>query len=125
MNTAIGEVVADHVARWFASSEGREVIAHLRRAGVEPEQPARGEGPWTGQTWVLTGTLESLTRTEAEERIRTLGGNPTSSVSRKTHAVVAGASPGSKLERAQRLGVRVLDEPAFLEELRTAEASQP
>ena len=119
----IGDVVAQHVARWLASDEGREVITHLRRAGVEPEQAARGEGPWTGQTWVLTGTLDSMTRAEAEEHIRTLGGNPGSSVSRKTHAVVAGASPGSKMERAQRLGVRVLDEPAFLEALDAAGAT--
>ena len=116
----IGDVVAEHVARWLHSAEGREVIEHLRRNGVEPERAAGGEGPWTGQTWVLTGSLETMTRPEAEERIRALGGNPGSSVSKKTHTVVAGASPGSKLEKAQRLGVRVLDEPGFLEELDSA-----
>jgi len=76
-----------------------------------------------GTDVVLTGTLDSMTRAEAEEHIRTLGGNPGSSVSRKTHAVVAGASPGSKMERAQRLGVRVLDEPGFLEALDAAGAT--
>jgi DNA ligase (NAD+) len=119
----IGAVVATHVAAWFASSEGRAVLEHLRSAGVDPERAAGGGGPWSGQTWVLTGSLESLSRADAEARIRALGGNPSSSVSRKTHAVVAGASPGSKLEKAQRLGVRVLDEAAFLAELTSAEGA--
>jgi DNA ligase (NAD+) len=117
----IGAVVAEHVAAWFASAEGRAVLEHLRSAGVEPERAAGGGGPWSGQTWVITGSLEGLSRTDAEARIRALGGNPSSSVSRKTHAVVAGASPGSKLEKAQRLDVRVLDEAAFLAELNSAE----
>ena len=117
----IGDVVADQVHRWLESSEGRTVVDDLRRAGVEPEQAERGDGPWTGQTWVLTGTLESMTRPEAEDRIRALGGNPGSSVSKKTHSVVVGASPGSKLEKAQRLGVRVLDEAQFVTELEASE----
>jgi DNA ligase (NAD+) len=117
----IGEVVAEHVASWFASAEGREVLEHLRAVGVDPERAAGGGGPWGGQTWVITGSLEGMSRADAESRIRALGGNPSSSVSRKTHAVVAGESPGSKLEKAQRLEVRVLDEAAFLAELNSAE----
>jgi DNA ligase (NAD+) len=117
----IGEVVAEHVASWFASPEGREVLEHLRSVGVDPERAAGGGGPWSGQTWVITGSLEGMSRADAESRIRGLGGNPSSSVSRKTHAVVAGESPGSKLEKAQRLEVRVLDEAAFLAELNSAE----
>ncbi len=117
----IGSVVATHVAAWFASAEGRAVLEHLRAAGVEPERAAGGGGPWSGQTWVLTGSLDSLSRPDAEARIRALGGNPSSSVSRKTHTVVTGAGPGSKLEKAQRLGVRVLDEAQFLAELAGAE----
>lgn len=117
----IGAVMAHDVAQWTHSDAGRDVLQHLREAGVEHEVPERSGGPLLGQTWVLTGTLDSMTRQEAEDRIRSLGGNPGSSVSRKTHAVVTGASPGSKLEKAQRLGVRVLDEPAFLEELKTLE----
>lgn len=119
----IGEVVAEHVDRWLHSSEGRKVVDDLRAAGVEPERTRRGAGPWTGQTWVLTGTLDSMSRPDAEERIRSLGGNPGSSVSKKTHTVVAGALPGSKLEKAQRLGVRVLDEAQFIAELDAAERS--
>ncbi len=81
---------------------------------------AAAGGPWQGQSWVLTGTMDALTRPEAEERIRGLGGSPSSSVSKRTHTVVAGASPGTKLARAQDLGVRVIDEQAFLDELAAA-----
>jgi DNA ligase (NAD+) len=116
----IGPVVARGVAGWFASEPGHELLRRLAEVGVEPERTEASSGPWTGQTWVLTGGLDSLTRPEAESRIRALGGTPGSSVSRKTHAVVAGASPGSKLEKAQRLGVRVLDEAQFLAELDAA-----
>jgi DNA ligase (NAD+) len=120
----IGAVVAGHMAAWFGSPEGRAVLEHLRAAGVDPERAAGGGGPWSGQTWVITGSLEGLSRADAEARIRALGGNPSSSVSRKTHTVVAGASPGSKLEKAQRLDVRVLDEAQFVEELLGAEGSR-
>jgi DNA ligase (NAD+) len=112
--------VARSVAGWFASEPGRELLRRLAEVGVEAERTEASTGPWTGQTWVLTGSLDRLTRPEAEARIRALGGAATSSVSRKTHAVVAGASPGSKLEKAQRLGVRVLDEAQFLAELEAA-----
>jgi DNA ligase (NAD+) len=119
----IGAVVAEHVAAWFASADGRAVLAHLRDVGVDPERAAGGGGPWSGQTWVITGSLEGMSRVDAESRIRALGGNPSSSVSRKTHAVVAGLSPGSKLEKAQRLDVRVIDEAQFLAELTAAEGA--
>jgi DNA ligase (NAD+) len=120
----IGAVVAAHMAAWFSSPEGRAVLEHLRNAGVDPERAAGGGGPWSGQTWVITGTLDGMSRADAEQRIRALGGNPTSSVSRKTHAVVAGASPGSKLEKAERLEVRVFDEAQFVAELEAAEGSR-
>ena len=119
----VGPIVAAHLARWFGSAQGRELLTRLREVGVTPEEAEQRSGAWAGQTWVLTGSLDSMTRSEAEDRIRRLGGTPSSSVSRKTHAVVAGASPGSKLEKAERLGVRVLDEPAFLRELAAAEGA--
>ncbi|MDQ6846072.1 MAG: NAD-dependent DNA ligase LigA [Candidatus Dormibacteraeota bacterium] len=117
----VGPVVADNVARWFGTDEGRDLVGRLGAAGVtaEPARAAAG-GPWQGQSWVLTGSMDSLTRPEAEERIRGLGGTPSSSVSKRTHTVVAGASPGTKLARAQELGVRVIDEQAFLDELAAA-----
>ena len=116
--------VPANIGAWLASIDGRAVLEHLRAAGVDPERAAGGGGPWSGQAWVITGSLEGLSRADAEARIRALGGNPTSSVSRKTHAVVAGAAPGSKLEKAQRLDVRVLDEAQFVAELAAAEGSR-
>jgi DNA ligase (NAD+) len=117
-----GPSMAAAVARWFHGEDGRRLLSKLAEVGVEAEAaPVVGEGPWTGQTWVLTGSLLAMSRPDAEERIRRLGGNPGSSVSRKTHTVVAGPGAGSKLEKAQRLGVRVIDEAAFLEELEAAE----
>jgi DNA ligase (NAD+) len=83
---------------------------------MEQEGPPPGEGPLREQTFVLTGTLPDLTREQATERILERGGRVTGSVSRKTSYVVAGASPGgSKLEKAERLGVPVIDEAALLE----------
>ena len=117
-----GPTMAEAVARWFHGEDGRRLLARLAEVGVEAETaPVVGEGPWTGQSWVLTGSLTAMPRPDAEERIRRLGGNPGSSVSRKTHTVVAGPGAGGKLEKAQRLGVRVIDEAAFLEELEAAE----
>jgi len=113
----VGPVVASRVAAWLGSREARDLLERLRRAGVEGVPEARTAGALSGQTWVLTGTLDSMTRPEAEERIRALGGTAGSTVSKKTSAVVAGASPGSKLERARSLKVRVLDEAEFLAEL--------
>jgi DNA ligase (NAD+) len=117
----VGPVVAESVARWFATGEGRELIHRLDAAGVRAEgvRAATG-GAWHGQSWVLTGSMETLTRPDAEERIRALGASPGSSVSKRTHTVVAGASPGSKLARAQELGIRVIDEQTFLDELTAA-----
>jgi len=78
----------------------------------------KATGPLAGKTFVLTGTLETMTRGEAEERIRELGGVPSSNVSKKIDYLVVGADPGSKLEKAQRLKVPVLDEAAFRDLIR-------
>jgi DNA ligase (NAD+) len=94
----------------------QSLIADLRGQGLRLEQegPPPGEGPLADKTLVLTGTLPELTREEASERIVAAGGRVTGSVSRKTDYVVAGASPGSKLAQAERLGVPVLDEAGLL-----------
>jgi DNA ligase (NAD+) len=109
-------VVAELVAEALREDSMRELIARLRAAGLrfEEEGPPPGEGPLADRTFVLTGTLPTLTREEATERILAAGGRVTSSVSKKTDYVVAGESPGSKLEKAERLGTEVLDEPGLL-----------
>jgi DNA ligase (NAD+) len=117
----IGGVVASAIAGWFQSEGGKTLLARLKQVGVKPQElQASGDGPWAGQSWVLTGGLSSMTRPQAEGHIRALGGNPASSVSKKTHTVVAGEAAGSKLEKANQLGVTVIDEDAFLNVLREA-----
>jgi DNA ligase (NAD+) len=112
----IGPIVARTVAEALSDEATRELIERLRRAGLQLEQegPPPGEGPLADKTFVLTGTLPALTREEATERILAAGGRVTSSVSKKTDYLVAGESPGSKLEKAERLGTEVLDEDGLL-----------
>ena len=113
----IGPKVADLIHSQFDDDQMRELIADLRELGLkfEEEGPPPGQGPLRGRTFVLTGSLPDLTREEATERILAQGGKVTGSVSKKTSYLVAGASPGSKLEKAERFGVPVLDEPGLLE----------
>jgi DNA ligase (NAD+) len=112
----VGPIMAQRIAAQLADDGIRALIADLRAEGLrfEEDGPPPGEGPLSGKTFVLTGTLPDLTREEATERITAAGGRVTSSVSRKTDYVVAGDSPGSKLEKAERLGVPVLDEAGLL-----------
>jgi DNA ligase (NAD+) len=114
----IGPKVAALIAGQLADPLMRELIEDLRddpaRLQLEQEGPPPGEGPLAGATFVLTGTLPELTREQATERIVAAGGRVTSSVSKKTDYVVAGDSPGSKREKAERLGVAVLDEAGLL-----------
>jgi len=114
----VGPVVAASVAQFFAEAHNREVIKKLRAAGVHwEEQAGRGaapRGPLAGATVVLTGTLPTLTREQATERIVAAGGKVAGSVSKKTAFVVAGAEAGAKLDKAQALGVRVIYEDELL-----------
>jgi DNA ligase (NAD+) len=112
----IGPIVAQLIHDQLADDQMLELIEDLRRLGLHLEQegPPPGEGPLRDQTFVLTGTLPDLTREEAQERIVAAGGKVTGSVSKKTSYVVAGESPGSKLAKAEKLGVPVLDEAGLL-----------
>ena len=114
----VGPVVAASVAHFFAEAHNREVVEQLRAAGVRWEEGAPAamvSSPIAGKTFVLTGTLPTLTRDAAKDMIEALGGKVAGSVSKKTDFVVAGAQAGSKLEKAQQLGVSILDEGQFLE----------
>ena len=113
----VGPTVAASLARYFTDETTAGVLDDLADAGVEPEPPviaaADVAGPLDGKTFVVTGTLEGFSRTEAEEAIRAAGGKVAGSVSKKTDFVVAGESAGSKLAKAAELGVEVLDEAGF------------
>ena len=115
----IGAVVAQGIAAFFADEHTRDVLHRLVDAGVAAEAPPPGaatepaDGPLAGKTLVVTGTLEGFSRSEAEEAIRAAGGHAASSVSAKTDYLVAGEKAGSKLAKAESLGVAVLDEEGF------------
>jgi DNA ligase (NAD+) len=110
----VGPNMAGEVARYFGG-HGGELVGRLLDAGVAPQAvEAPGDGPFTGKTFVFTGTLETMSRPDAEALVRKMGGKAVGSVSAKTDYVVAGPGAGSKLEKAQRLKVEILDEQAFL-----------
>ena len=116
----IGPVVAETLVEWFRQPQTRALIAQLDAAGVTMTQTAQaGPRPLAEMTFVLTGELSSMSRPQAEALIRQLGGQASSSVSRSTTYVVAGASPGSKLATAKRLGVKIIEEAEFLRMTRT------
>jgi len=116
----VGPVIAEAVAEYFRSRTGRELIDRLARAGVTMSEPrtVSGEGPLAGKSYVVTGTLPTLSRQQATDLIEQAGGRVTGSVSRKTDAVVAGSDPGSKLDKAKSLGVEILDEEELLRRVR-------
>jgi DNA ligase (NAD+) len=116
----IGKVVAEAIALYFDDEHTRDTLHHLVDAGVLAEAPEPGEtppepgaGPLAGRTVVVTGSLPGFTRQEAEEAIRAAGGHPAGSVSKQTDYLVAGDKAGSKLAKAEQLGVPVLDEDGF------------
>ena len=113
----VGPIVAQHIHAFFKQAHNLEVIDSLIKIGVhwpKIEVSKKVVQPLEGQTVVLTGTLQSMTREEAKEKLQLLGAKVSSSVSKNTSFVVASASPGSKLEKAQKLGVKVIDEAEFL-----------
>lgn len=112
----IGPKVAQSIYDWFREERNRKLLARLEKAGVEVEAPTRSEtsGKLAGKTFVLTGSLASMSREAAKEKIRELGGEASESVSKKTDYVVAGSEPGSKYEKAKKLGVKTIGEKEFL-----------
>ena len=117
----VGPIMAAHIATFFAEPHNCEAIAQLRTAGVEWNESApqrEVQGALAGKTVVLTGTLTSITRDEAKEKLEALGAKVAGSVSKKTGFVVAGSEAGSKLDRAQELGIEIWDEARLLEFLR-------
>jgi DNA ligase (NAD+) len=114
----IGEVIAQSLGQWHSESRNQKLIKRLCEAGLnfksELYRPAAPAGPFAGKTFVLTGTLPTLPREEATAKIEALGGKVSGSVSKKTNFVLAGAEAGSKLDKAQKLGVKIISEAEFL-----------
>ena len=124
--TEVGPVVAQSVLDFFASPSGKKILRRMNELGIQPKSEKvsakkAAELPLAGKTFVLTGTLPSMTREEATEKIEALGGHVTGSVSKKTDYVLAGAEPGSKFEKAKELGVKIINEAAFRKMLCTLE----
>jgi DNA ligase (NAD+) len=116
--TEVGQVVAKSVLDFFASATGKKILRRMKELGIEPKSEKvsakkAAELPLVGKTFVLTGTLPSMTREEATEKIAALGGHVTGSVSKKTDYVLAGAEPGSKFDKAKELGVKIIAEAEF------------
>jgi len=121
LSEEIGPVVAKSIIGFFSSDSGRRILKRLHELGINPVENVEGQNiagagasPFLGKTFVLTGTLPTLTREEATAKIEALGGKVSGSVSNKTDFVLAGAEAGSKLTKAQELGIKILDEPEFL-----------
>jgi DNA ligase (NAD+) len=113
--TEVGPVVAQSVLGFFASAAGRKILRRMKELGIQPKSEKvsakkAAELQLSGKTFVLTGTLPSMTRDEATEKIEALGGHVTGSVSKKTDYVLAGTEPGSKFDKAKELGIRIIDE---------------
>jgi len=113
----VGEIVGTTIEEHFSDTRNHDLLGRLEKVGVTIEVPKRvpkSELPLDGKTFVLTGTMESLSREDAKEKIQALGGHVTESVSKKTSYVVVGEDPGSKFDKAKKLGVTILDEKKFM-----------
>jgi DNA ligase (NAD+) len=118
VTTEVGPVVAKSVLDFFASAAGKRILQRLRQVRIQPQSEKvsakkAAELSLAGKTFVLTGTLPSMTREEVTEKIEALGGHVTGSVSKKTDYVLAGTEPGSKFDKAKELGIRIIDEAVF------------
>jgi DNA ligase (NAD+) len=125
----IGMKIASSVCSWARVEANRQLVGRLRAAGLQLEVSADGagdtsatNGPFSGQTFLLTGSLERLTRGQAEEALTRLGGKIAASVSKSLNHLVVGAAPGSKLAKAAKLGVPIHDEQWLVEQLESHSA---
>ena len=123
----VGGIVAASITEYFADEENRRFVNRLLEAGVRPQMHAQQDAGtlFEGMTVVLTGTLPTLSRAQAQEMIRKNGGKATGSVSKKTSIVLAGESAGSKLDKARELGVRIIDEAQFLQMIEQQKRPEP
>lgn len=112
----IGQIVAESILAWFADEDNLKLLEELRELGVKPTHKDQSELPLVGKSYIVTGTLESMGREEAEDKLRALGATVTSSVTKGTTALITGAKPGKgKTDKAEKLGIPMIDEKAFLE----------
>jgi DNA ligase (NAD+) len=119
---SIGPKIADSIVVFFRQDENKAIIRKLKEAGINPvEETSEKKLPLAGMEFVITGTLKSFSREEAQERVKVLGGTAKDNVTRKTAYLVVGAEPGSKLAKAQELGIKQLNEEEFLSLLEQAE----
>ncbi len=115
----IGEVVRDSTTKWLSSTKNQQFVKDLVDSGVIVENASKKNGGrFSGTTWVFTGTLESMSREEAGEKVSSLGANVTNTVSKNTSYVVVGVEPGSKYDKAKKIGVKILNEKEFKEKLK-------
>ncbi|MFZ2970257.1 MAG: helix-hairpin-helix domain-containing protein, partial [Minisyncoccia bacterium] len=114
----VGPVVAESLHNYFRDAGNLKLLNDLEKVGVKIFSDKAPEGKLAGRSFVVTGTLESMSREEAHEKIRALGGNVSSAVSAKTSFVLAGENPGSKFEKAKRLGVKIIGEKEFINMIR-------
>ncbi len=114
----VGQIVAQSIFKWFNSKRSKELIAHLIKYGVEIAEVKSFEKKLVGQSFVLTGELDKYTREEAKTKIRQLGGDVSGSVSQQTDFVVVGKNPGSKYDKAKKLGVKIIKEEEFLSKVK-------
>ena len=122
----VGATIAESVQRYAREERNRTLVERLRAVGLKftlDEKENDRSLPLAGETFVLTGTLEAMTRSAAEEELRKLGAKAASAVSRKTSYVVVGAEPGSKYQKALDLGVKILSEAEFMQLLAEAQRS--
>ena len=112
----IGEVVAESIMAWFSDEDNLKLLDELKSLGVWPAEESSNTLPLTGKSYIVTGTLSSMGREEAEDKLRELGATVTSSVTKNTSALIVGEKPGkSKLEKALKLGISQISEKDFLE----------